>query len=69
MASGQVYSPEEGEKRNNLLIWYTRLQYTHTTPFHMQKLSHKWRKTEKKMTLNEKEMAQSTNLHSPKDLS
>lgn len=31
MASGQVYSPEEGEKRNNLLIWYTRLQYTHTS--------------------------------------
>ena len=29
MASGQVYSPEEGEKRNNLLIWYTRLKYTH----------------------------------------
>lgn len=25
MASGHVYNPEEGEKRNNLLIWYTRL--------------------------------------------
>lgn len=26
---------------------HTTATHTHTTPFHMQKLSHKWRKTEK----------------------
>lgn len=53
MASGQVYSPEEGENKNNLLIWYTRLQYTHTTQYHMQKPPHECHNTEKRQTLHE----------------